>query len=58
MLSTSKLPLGGLPRNSVARITDHQDMTSAVYRGLKATNQNKSTEGGLCQAFLEGVLSI
>ena len=29
MLSTGKLPLGGLPRNSVARITAHPDMTAA-----------------------------
>ena len=39
MLSTGKLPPGGLPRNSVIRITDHPDMTSAAYRGCKATNQ-------------------
>ena len=26
-------------RNSVVRITDRPDMTSAVYRGRKATNQ-------------------
>ena len=38
-LSTGKLHLGGLPRNSVVRITDHPDMTSAVYRGHKGTNQ-------------------
>ena len=30
-LSTAKLLLGGLPKNSVVRITDHFDMTSAVY---------------------------
>ena len=33
-----KLPLGGLSRNCVVRITDC--MTSAVYRGRKVTNQN------------------
>ena len=33
------MPLEGLPRNSVVRITDHPDMTSAVYRGSKALNQ-------------------
>ena len=38
-LSTGKLPLGGLPRNSVVRITDHPNMTSAVYCGCKAINQ-------------------
>ena len=52
MLSTGKLPLGGLPRNSVVRITDHPDMTSAVYRGRKATNRNKSTKGGVCLSSL------
>ena len=38
-LSTGKLPLGGLHRNSVVRITDRPDMTSAVYGGRKALNQ-------------------
>ena len=43
MLSTGiKLPLGGLPRNSVVRMTDRQDMTSAVYCGCKATNQTNN----------------
>ena len=41
MLSTGKLPLGGLPRNSVVGITDHQDMTLAVYCGHKATKKKK-----------------
>ena len=40
-LSTGKLPLGGLPSNSVVRINDHPNMTSAVYRGRKATNKMK-----------------
>ena len=31
MLSTGKLPLGGLPRNSVVKITDRPNMTTAVY---------------------------
>ena len=39
MLSTGKLPLEGLPKNSVVRITDRPDMTSAVYHGHKASNQ-------------------
>ena len=39
MLSTGKLPLGGLPRNSVVRIADCPDMTSAVHRGRQASNQ-------------------
>ena len=29
--STDKLSLGGLLRNSLVKITDHQDMTSAAY---------------------------
>ena len=37
-LSTGKLPLGGLPRNSVVRITDSLDMFSAINHGRKATN--------------------
>ena len=37
-LSTGNL--GGLPRNSVVRITDHPDMTSAVYRGRKTSTQS------------------
>ena len=44
-LSTGKLPLGGLPRNSVVRITDchpSADTSSAVYRGSKAINQSIS----------------
>ena len=39
MLSSGKLPLGGLSRNNVVMITDRPDMTSAVYGGRKATNQ-------------------
>ena len=35
--STGKLPLGGLPRNRVVRIIARPNMTSAVYRGRKAT---------------------
>ena len=45
MLSTGKLLPDGLPRNSVVRIMDHPDMTSAVYHGHKATNQtNKKSD--------------
>ena len=44
-LSTGYLPRGGLPRNSVDRITDRPDMTSAVDRGRKASTQtNKQTK--------------
>ena len=42
-LSTGYLPLGGLPRNSVDRITDRPDMTSAVDRGRISINPNKQT---------------
>ena len=38
-LSTGYLPRGGLPRNSVDRITDRPIMTSAVDRGRKASTQ-------------------
>ena len=41
-LSTGYLPRGGLPRNSVDRITEHPDMTSAVDRGRKASTQTQS----------------
>ena len=40
-LSTGEMPLGGLPRNSVVRITDRPNMTSAVYCGRKASNQHQ-----------------
>ena len=44
-LSTGYLPRGGLPRNSVDRITDRPDKTSAVDRGRKASTQtNKQTK--------------
>ena len=33
MLSTGNMPLGGLPRNSVDRITDCPDITSVVDFG-------------------------
>ena len=41
-LSTGYLPRGGFPRNSVDRITDRPDMTSAVDRGRKASTQKKT----------------
>ena len=40
---TALIPLGGLPMNSVVRITDRPDMTSAVYHERKAINQTKQT---------------
>ena len=36
-LTTGNLPMGGLPRNSVARITDSLNMTLAVYRECEPT---------------------
>ena len=47
VLSTAYLPRGGLPRNSVDRLTDRPDMTSAVDRGRKASTQtnNQRTNG-------------
>ena len=38
-LSTGKLPVGGLPWDSVVRINDRPDMTSAVDSGHKASTQ-------------------
>ena len=38
ILSTGKLPQRNLPRISVIRITGRLDMTSADYRGRKATH--------------------
>ena len=38
-LRIDKQRLGGLSMNSVVRITDHPDMTSAAYHGRKTTNQ-------------------
>ena len=40
-LSTGDLPRGGLSRNSVDRMTDRPDMTSAVDRGRKALTQQQ-----------------
>ena len=41
-LNTGYLHRGGLPRNSVNRITDRPDMTSAVDCGRKASTQTGS----------------
>ena len=40
-LSTGNLPRGGLSRNSVDRITDRPDTTSAFDRGHKALTQQQ-----------------
>ena len=42
LLSTGKLFLGGLPRNSVDKITYRPCLTSAVYCVCKASNQTKN----------------
>ena len=42
VLGTGYLPRGGLPRNSVDRITDRPDMTSAVDHGRKASTQTQT----------------
>ena len=41
-LSTGYLPRGGLPRNSVDRLNDRPDMTSAVDCGRKASTETKT----------------
>ena len=51
-LSTGYLPRGGLPRNSVDRITDRPDMTSAVDRVHKASTQTNKRRGPYSLAVL------
>ena len=41
-LSTGYLPRGGLPRNSVNRLTDRPDITAAVDRGREASAQTQN----------------
>ena len=43
-LRTGNLPRGGLPMNSVDRITDRPDMTSAVDRERKALAQQQQQQ--------------
>ena len=52
-LSTGYLLRGGLPRNSVGRITDRPDMTSAVDRGRKTSTQTNKQKAlyVLCVKF-------
>ena len=53
VLCTGKLPLGGLPRNSVVRITDCPDMTAARFHGRIAANQtNKQTSSSLLSSIM------
>ena len=42
MLSTGKLPPGGLPRNSVVRITDRPDPTVDVKQQIKKKETHMS----------------
>ena len=42
--STGYLSRGCLPRNSVDKITDRPDMTSAIDRGRKASTQTNKTK--------------
>ena len=51
VLSTCNLPRGGLPRNSVYRITDRPDMASAVDRGRKALTQLNSSVMNMYVSF-------
>ena len=51
-LSTGYLPQGGLPRNSVDRLTDRPNMTSAVDRGRKASTQTNKQKHNLYREFL------
>ena len=58
-LSTGYLPRRGLPRNSVDRITDRPDMTSAVDRGRKASIQtNKQTKSAFDAANIKNIMRI
>ena len=43
-LSTGHLPRGGLPRNSVDRITDRPDFTSSVDHEHKASNKQTNNQ--------------
>ena len=47
--------LGGLslPRKSVARLTDHPDMTLDVYRGRKTTNQLQQQHNLAYRSFIK-----
>ena len=57
-LSTGYLPRGGLPRNSVDRITDRPDITSAVDRGCKASTQTNKKVKNSSIVFLEIFICI
>ena len=53
-VSTGYLPRGGLPRNSVDRITERPDMTLAVDRGCRASTQtNKQNNIGLYEEIIK-----
>ena len=61
-LSTGKQALGGLPRSSVVRITDCSNITSAVYRGCKASTQTqikcKPCSACMCAGFFCAFFSL
>ena len=57
-LSTVYLPRVGLHRNSVDKITDRTDMTSAVDRGRKASTQTKQTNKRRSNSTLHVTLSF
>ena len=50
-LSTGYLPQGGLPSNSVERITDRPDITSAVDRGRKASTHTNNPKTFMIRLF-------
>lgn len=54
MLSTGKLPLGGMPWNIVVRITECLDMVSSIYRGHKTTNKTplQTTDNQFSDKFI------
>ena len=52
VLSIGYLPRGGLPMNSVDRITDYPDMTSAVDRGRKASTQTNKKYNTLKYVYI------
>ena len=51
-LSTGYLPRGSLSRNSVNRITDRPDMTSAVDSGRKASTQTNKRKNHILKISL------
>ena len=50
--------LGGLPRKSVVRLTDHPDMTLDVYRGRKTKIQPTNPKEQICKEIAPRVEQI